>query len=215
MLREEPLSARELDERYLSLRGEHSFMVVTRTRELGRIASRLPRLTPEVAQWFRDGLRDEAKKWFAAALAKRNSRAARELMPELVRAAMAHPDPSNNRYFVEGSRSFGWQWPAVAESMLRAADEGDPLLRGGVARASYWLWGELGPPPIEVRRVVNTWALRAFVDADDTRELRSLLGRDLFDHSLVEPEAHSLIDVARRKIAEHPDQTLRDLTRCW
>ena len=106
------------------------------------VGARMPAIRGSVREWFRNVLRDDSKKWFAAAILRLKPDSARALLPELVQAAMTEPDPSLCRAFVRplGGRAI---WPEVATTMLDIAERGGPLERGGFARALYWLKAEL------------------------------------------------------------------------
>jgi hypothetical protein len=172
-------------------------------------ATRMPVLEGAPLEWFRAALADDRRKWLAAALLQLRFEGVPALVDELLRAAMTERDPSFNRSFIRPLRHVSRAWPFLTEKMLVLAGPEDPILRGGVARAYYWLIAELGSPDAETERRLNTWCLKTFLADQDIYELRSLMGQLSFALDAVEGEDRQLVDSVIEKATSHADDYLR------
>jgi hypothetical protein len=176
---------------------------------LSRVCAQMPGVTGDVLDWFIRALADDSRKWFAAAVLTRRPEGATPLLEHLLRAAMVEPDPSFNRFFIRPLKAAGVSWHDVVEPLLRLAGSDDPMIRGGLSRAGYWLGAELGPAPRDVHRRLNTQQIRAFIAATDTYEVRSLVRGLRLDRESVDPEHHHLIAEVVAKARAHDDAFVR------
>ena len=172
------------------------------------VGARMPSIRGSVREWFRNALRDDSKKWFAAAILRLKSDSARALLTELVQAAMTEPDPSFCRAFVLPLKGQA-TWPEVATAMLDVADRGGPLERGGFARALYWLKAEFPVCDPLIATRLNSWMLEEFVRATDIYAQRSLIGKLSFDPKLTDTAIQALIPCAIAKARSHEDEYIR------
>ncbi|MFO0592026.1 MAG: hypothetical protein U0441_31050 [Polyangiaceae bacterium] len=171
-------------------------------------AARMPPIRGEILRWFRSALADDSRKWVAAALLRLKPEAVSSLASDLLLAAMSEPNPSFNRAFVRPLRG-AIDWQTAVDSLLRLAKATDPLARGGVARTSYWLRVELGPPDPTSARMLNTWILREFLQTSDAYAERSLIAAIVFDEQLIDDDARELLPQAVTKARAHPDEYVR------
>ncbi len=177
-------------------------------RRYSDVGNRMPRVVGPVAEWFRAALRDERKKWPAAALLTLSPAHAKPLVRELISAALVELDPSYNRAFVRALRG-ATDWASAVDVLLELADRGGPLERGGVGRMAYWLQIDL-PNPDEASLVrLRTWILEEFVRSSDVIVLRCLIGvLDLAVDHYPEPVRCS-VPIAIEKARNHPDEYVR------
>lgn len=129
--------------------------------------------------------------------------------PHLIYAAIAEPNPSVNKEYVEAMYGINTNWATVTDFMLFFAEPDIPQLRSGVAMVSYWLPGTLGPIPFDVAVRLNNWFLATFLQDSDATELSSLLSAISFRSDYVAHCTVSIDDVVA-KAQSHPSDSVRD-----
>jgi hypothetical protein len=172
------------------------------------IAPRMPGVRGAVLQWFRKALRDEHKKWAAAAFLRLTPESARPLVVDLIQAAISEPDPSLCRAFVLPLASQLAPPEAVA-ILLDIADRGGPVERGGAASAGYWLKIDLPGWTQPTLARLNSWKLQAFLLETDPYAQRALVAGLSFEPSHVEPAARALVPQVIAKARSHADDYVR------
>lgn len=143
----------------------------------------------------------------------------------LVTAAVADPNPSFNRQFVEPAlNAFGRA--AVRSALLQRLRTGTDAEKAGAARAWYWSGLPLRLPRVVAEpgaarpesdadgqaELVRAWhetALREFVANDHLDVRRCLLPRLPLRESAYPPELHGLVAAAIALARSHPDTYIR------
>lgn len=183
----------------------------TATVEPGRysdLLARMPRMSGQVLEWFREALQDGEKKWVVAALLQGHPQSARPLLDDLLNAALHERNPSFSRAFVVPLTSHLSTADAIGRS-LQLAGTSDALL-AGVARAAYWIFAELGDDP-DARRHLSARCMKAFLDSSDPHNERSLLSAITVADARRSPETAELVNRVLAKARSHPDSRIRDL----
>lgn len=175
------------------------------------LTPRMPKMKGEILRWFQDALRDEERKWVAAAILAIKPDSARPLVKNLLTAGLKEADPSLNRAFVTPLEHVS-NWPEIVDFIIEAADQGDNLIRGGVGRLAYWLRRDIpgyGDEPISQ---LNSWMILEFCRNDDLVVRRCLIPQLRLDGSNVDDEAREKIpdvtELARKSGDEYINQRL-------
>lgn len=171
------------------------------------LSSRLPIVTGEILQWFRDALADEERKWVAAAILETAPDSAKPLVRDLVAAGLKQLNPSFNRAFAIPLATVV-SWPEIVNLMLEIASTGDDAVRGGVGRFSYWLTDEIPGFDASAYSRLNTWILEEFCRNNDLIVQRCLLPQLRLDESLVEEKARGKIPEVIEKARNSGDKYL-------
>ncbi|MCJ8311622.1 MAG: hypothetical protein HRU38_02810 [Saccharospirillaceae bacterium] len=104
---------------------------------LGNTASNFSN-SKESILWLAEALTDDSKKWFVADLMKKINPIPKELLNNLIYAALLEKDPSNNRFFIGPCvKTFGQR--IVTNIVYSYKFDQAVISNGGIEPVLYWV----------------------------------------------------------------------------